>query len=78
MSAEIADIAAVIAELMHPPFEWVTRKQAAGYLNVSQSGIDRLCSHGRVLKDGMRIIPRKKKGEIYFADLIKIKEDDNN
>ncbi len=68
-------VASVITELVKPPFSYVTREQAAGYLETSTSNIDSICRNGRKLKDGTLVIPKKNhKGQIRFCDLIVIKK----
>jgi hypothetical protein len=62
-----------ISELTNPPFEHITRQQAADYLEVSLSNIDNICKSGRLSNDGIKIIPRKKKGLILFADIQKLR-----
>jgi hypothetical protein len=62
-------VAEAISELINPPFGWITRQQAADYLEVSLSNIDNICKVGRITNDGLKVVPKKKKGLIKFSDI---------
>lgn len=67
-------VADVVADLVQPPFSEVTRAQAAEYLNISLSGVDRLCKYGRKDHNGiLRTISKTESGLIRWSDLVKIK-----
>lgn len=67
-------VADVVADMVQPPFSEVTRTQAAEYLGISTSGVDRLCKYGKKDHNGiLRTINKTGSGLIRWSDLVKIK-----
>jgi hypothetical protein len=65
MSANINRLTNIITDMSKPEIQWINRRQAAEYLNVSPHTIDKYSREGKLVKDGT--------GNIMYTSAIMLK-----
>lgn len=74
MTTEIQEIRQIIIDLINPPFDHVTRSQAAQYLKCSINNIDRYCRDGIRDRNGrVYKLHKNNNGSISYPKLIEFK-----